>query len=204
MSFRTWFGSQHPWLTHYYSSRRHDASGLHRHRHPYAHTPLYIHNPKKCKKNLKWLRWLTLICGVSNAQDRLCNLWGAWTTWLTKLNSLTTFYWYKYNVSQKHSRQHTTQETKPDELNTNAKRKYRNALLHKGHLYVLNHPTYFVQFISNWLNIWNKQGWIYISVYFSVENALFISGGCVFPTSNIISRGGLFREHQSGVRPVWL
>lgn len=25
----------------YHSSRRHDASGLHRHQHPYAHTPIH-------------------------------------------------------------------------------------------------------------------------------------------------------------------
>lgn len=43
-----------------------------------------------------------------------------------------------------------------------------------------------------------------LGAYFSVEKALFISGGGAFPTSNIISRGGLLRQHQSGIRPVWL
>lgn len=44
----------------------------------------------------------------------------------------------------------------------------------------------------------------HLGAYFSVEKALFISGGGAFPTSNIISSGGLLRQHQSGMRPVWL
>lgn len=43
-----------------------------------------------------------------------------------------------------------------------------------------------------------------LGAYFSVEKALFMSGGGAFPTSNIISSGGLLRQHQSGMRPVWL
>lgn len=40
--------------------------------------------------------------------------------------------------------------------------------------------------------------------HFSVEKALFMRGGAVFPVSYRDSGGGLLRQHQSGVRPVWL
>lgn len=40
--------------------------------------------------------------------------------------------------------------------------------------------------------------------YFSVEKALFISGGGVFPASYKDSGGGELKQHQSGIRPIWL
>lgn len=43
-----------------------------------------------------------------------------------------------------------------------------------------------------------------VTIYFSVEKALFMSGGGVFPASYRDSGGGELRQHQSGMRPVWL
>ncbi|TNN64074.1 hypothetical protein EYF80_025692 [Liparis tanakae] len=40
-----------------------------------------------------------------------------------------------------------------------------------------------------------------IRLYFSVEKALFMSGGGVFPASYRDSGGGELRQHQSGMRP---
>lgn len=51
---------------------------------------------------------------------------------------------------------------------------------------------------------WTKEICCFSTFYFSVEKALFIRGGGVLPASYRDSGGGELKQHQSGMRPVWL